>query len=88
MSKPTATTPPVDAALWIEDRQRRGEHVVARTMNGYGLVHPGCNGPCEFTGLPATAPNPMYVAKIEDGAIVPDHRAHWEDVVEHERLAP
>jgi hypothetical protein len=85
-----ATAPKgLDADLWIQERQRHGEHVVVRGITGDYLVHPGCaEGECEYSGLgikPTTLEQPLYVAHIgKDGTITPEAHATWEDVVEHE----
>lgn len=79
----------LDADLWIQERQRHGQHIVVRGIQGDYLVHPGCaDGDCEYSGLPikpTTLDRPMYVAEIsKDGAITSELRATWEDVVTHE----
>jgi hypothetical protein len=79
----------LDADLWIQERQRHGQHVVVRGIAGDHLVHAGCvDGECEYSGLPikpTTLERPMYVAEIsKDGTITPELRATWEDVIAYE----
>jgi hypothetical protein len=86
-----SSTPPtigqVDAATFIEEHRKRGEHVVIGTWAGAFLCHPGCSLPCEYSGhqvLNPPAIAPVYVAEIrEDGTIGPLEHAAWEDVAKH-----
>lgn len=83
-----------DAATWIEERTRHGQHVVARNVTGWLLLHPGCGGTdCEYaialeqTERPPADSAPAFVAIIDkDGRLAPDHRATWDDVVDHETV--
>ncbi|MEO6115974.1 MAG: hypothetical protein ABIP33_06280 [Pseudolysinimonas sp.] len=74
----------LDADLWIQERIRHGQHVIARSVTGVQLLHPGCEPPCEYSGRDIKLPTdekPIYVAEIsKDGTITPEAHAQWEDV--------
>lgn len=77
MSDTTRTTSAagVDAATFIEDRIRHGEHVVADSVTGTKLLHPGCAMPCEYanreiTDHPRTHGGVYIAALAADGTIV------------------